>query len=100
MCEVEINSKLYKFELVGGNSGVFSLSDELLDTEERAEERALSEFLKNGHSVNSVSFSTYRTDFNMNDTISLMGMPYLVKDIATDIDAVKIVTTITCTRYD
>jgi len=91
---------MYKFELLTGNTGVLSITDELLDTQDRAEERALSEFLKSAYANNNISFRTYRTDLKLNDTINISGLPYLVKSIVATIDSTKIISSIVAVRYD
>jgi len=91
---------IYRFELPTGNSGVLTVSDELLDTESRAEERALSEFLKNSYSHNNIVFHTYRTDLKLNNVINVKGLPYLVKSLTTTIGAAKLVVTVGAKRYD
>lgn len=90
----------WKFQIDNGNIGQLNISDQLLDTEALATERAKSEFLKNSYKRNEVTFSTYRTDMNKNDTINIYGIPYLVKSITTQIDGVTMKTKIKAVRYE
>jgi len=92
--------KIWKFTIENGNSGVITISDELLDSESRAEARALSEFLENSYSKNEISFSTYRTDIKQNDIIKIGGIEYLAKQIEYEIDSSYIISTIQGIRYD
>ena len=92
--------KVWRFQLDNGNTGEMSVNDPLLDTEERAKERAMSEFLKNGYAQNVITFQTYRTDLKLNDTINIYGIMYLVKGKSLLINGVKIVVTIRAVRYD
>ncbi len=90
----------WKFELECNNEGEMTVSDPLINTEERARERADSEFLKNSYSSNSITFSTYLDDINQNDVINIGGLPFLVKNITVGIDSKKEVFNITAVRYD
>ena len=90
----------WKFQITNGNTGELVVSDPLLDTEVIATERAKSEFLKNSYAIRKIQFRTHRTDFVKNQTINVRGLPYLVKDIKTDITSTSIKTTIGAVRYD
>ena len=90
----------WKFILDVGGDETVTVTDPLLDSEALAEERALSEFLKNGYKLREVSFKTYRTDIRKNDAITVRGVVYLVKSKSTAVDAVKLVTTIKAVRYE
>lgn len=100
LAEDEILGKVWKFQIENGNTGMMSVVDPLLDTEERAEERALSEFLKNAYAVNSISFLTWMTTLYLNQVVEVGGMPYLIKSIGYSGDAIKIIITVGVTRYD
>ncbi len=99
-CDIAKINQVWRFEIGGDNTGEMNIVDELLDTEERAKQRAKSEFLKNAYSVRDITFSTYRTDLSINDTISVGGLPYLVKAINYDVGSTKIVIRITARRYE
>lgn len=90
----------WKFQITNGNTGEMVVSDQLLNTESLAEERAKSEFLKNSYKHKQVTFQTYRTDIVKNQTISIYGIPYLVKSISTSINERSIKTTIRAVRYE
>ena len=92
--------KEWKFQIPNGNDGEMTISDSFIETEAIATERAKSEFLKNSYKQNEVRFSTYRTDMSKNDTISISGIPYIVKGIITTISATSIKTQIRGARYE
>ena len=92
--------KQWRFNLANGNTGALTITDVLLDTEEAAKERALSEFLKNGHQLKELKFSTYRTDFKKNDTVNIRGLNYLVKGITTLVTEKSVVSNVRVVRYD
>lgn len=92
--------KEWKFKIGNGNTGSITIADPLLDTYASAEERAMSEFLRNSYSRTDVEFTTYRTDFYKNMVINVKGLPYLVKSIQTSIDAATIKTKIRAVRYE
>ena len=100
-CEnVDNEGLLWKFEINNGNVGVMKITDALLYTEERAEERAMSEFLRNSFAKNPVNFSTYVTYHFLNKTIKVGGLNYTIDTITTTGDEKKIVATIGGKRYD
>lgn len=90
----------WKFQLDNGNTGVKIISEPLLDTEALAQERAKSEFLKNGHKIKEITFTTHLQTIQKNDTINVYGLPYLVKDITTTIDEVEMKSRIRAVRYE
>jgi len=92
--------KQWKFTLENGQDGTMTVSDQLLDHEVVAEERAMSEFLKNGYKTREIKFSTYRTDLRKNDCIVVRGVNYLIKGKTTAISKTSIVTTVRAVRYD
>jgi len=92
--------KQWKFNLANGKDGTMTVSDQLLDNATAAEERAKSEFLKNGYKMQEVQFSTHRTDLRKNDSIKVRGVNYLIKGKSTQINSVSMITTIRAVRYD
>ena len=96
----EVPVKKWKFQISNGNTGKVIISDPLLDSEARAEERAKSEFLRRSYAIKEVTFNTYRTDFEKNMIINIMGLPYIVKSIRTAIDSVSVKTNIRAIRYE
>ncbi len=92
--------KEWKFQISNGNTGEMTISDVLLDTEALARERAMSEFLKNAYRNSEIRFSTYRTDFVKNMTISVYGIPYLIKSMTTTEAFPSLKTQIRAIRYD
>lgn len=89
----------WKFQIENGNTGEMNISDPLLDSEALAQERAKSEFLKNSYKLNEVRFATHRTDLIKNQTISVYGLPYLVKSISTVVTALSVRANIRAVRY-
>ncbi len=90
----------WKFQIENGNTGEAIISDQLLDTETLATERAKSEFLKSSYKLKEIRFSTYRTDIVLNMVINIYGSPYLVKSVVTPIDPVSIRTSVRAVRYE
>jgi hypothetical protein len=76
----------WTFQINNGNTGETNISDPLLDTEERAAERAKSEFLKNSYSLHEVRFKTYITNLKLNQIVRIKGVPYIVKNIDITVD--------------
>lgn len=90
----------FDFVLENGKTGVISVSDELLDTEERAEARAIAEFLQNAYKKKTVRFETFRTDININDIVSIEGMLFIAKDVTIAITKKSMIATILALRYE
>ena len=90
----------WKFQIANGNTGEVIISDALLDTEARAEERAKSEFLKSSYKIKEVRFATHLTTFTKNQVINVRALPYLIKGISTSIDKVSVKTTLRGIRYE
>jgi hypothetical protein len=76
----------WNFQINNGNTGETNISDPLLDTEERAEERAKSEFLKNSYSLHEIRFKTYITNLKLNQIVRIKGVPYIIKNIDITVD--------------
>ena len=93
-------TKVWQFVAMNGNTGEMVITDQLLDTEERAEERAEAELLENGYISNGFTFPTYRTDLKMLDIINIGGLPYKIIAISANVDPQKLVLSITVKRYD
>lgn len=94
--------EVIEFEFVqeNGKTGVISVSDGLLDTQERAEARAISEFLQNAYKKRTAKFSTYRTDIGINDIIAVEGLRYIVKDVKIEITMKSMVALLMALRYE
>jgi len=90
----------WKFQISNGNTGEVVISDPLLDSYDRALERANSEFLKSSYKMREVRFGTHKTDFTKNEIINVRALPYLVKSISSAIDKVSVKTTIRGIRYE
>jgi len=90
----------WKFQIENGNTGELTKSDPLLDTESLAQERALSEFLKNSYKINEIRFSTHETFMTKNMVINVYGIPYLVKSLTTLITSKSIKTEVRAIRYE
>jgi len=71
----------------------------LLNTEERAKERAMAEFLNLSYRAKRVTIKTPRTDIILNGVYKIGGIPYIAKDIQTSVGA-SLLNTITFERYD
>ena len=99
-CEANKENQVWSFEILNGNTGTMTITDPLLDTEQRAEQRAMSEFLKNSYANNGFTFRTYRTDIELNDTLNIAGVPYLVKSVSYAADSKKITANVKVLRYD
>ncbi len=89
----------WKFQIENGNTGEMNISDPLLESEALAQERAMSEFLKNSYKLNEVRFSTHLTNLVKNQVINIYGLPYLVKSISTVVTSLSIKTNIRAVRY-
>ncbi len=92
-------NRLYTFEIDRDLTGTLKIRDELLNTEDRAKERAMSEMLNNSYIKKVISFKTYLTDISINDTINIKGQPFLVKSISASVDK-SIELDIGAIRYD
>ena len=90
----------FKFQITNGNIGEKVISDPLLDSYARAEERAMSEFLKTSYKTREVRFTTWRTDLTKNMIINIKGLPYIVKSLSTIITGTSIKTTVRAVRYE
>lgn len=90
----------WKFQIDNGNIGEMTISDVLLETESLANERANSEFLKNSHKLNEVTFTTYLTNLSKNQIINVYGIPYLVKSLNVVVNETSIKTKVRAVRYD
>jgi len=100
-CEnVELNGQVFQFDIDNNNIGIMKVSNTLLNTEDRAEELAMSLFLKNSFAKNKVSFVTYVTDHLLNKVIRVDGKDYLITQIITTGDESKITSSISGVRYD
>ncbi len=94
------NNLLWEFDIQNNNTAKMSITDELLDTRERAEERAMSEFLKNSFAQNSISFKTTLTWLVLNQVIKVGGLNYIIKSISPTIDDRSMLVSIQAARYD
>ncbi len=94
------NIKAWRFVAPNGNAGEATITDSLLDTQWRAQERAEAELLENGYILNSFSFSTWRTDLEMLQIINIGGVPYKIIGMPANVDMKKLVFSITVKRYD
>ena len=100
-CEnVESNGQVFQFDIDNNNIGIMKVSNTLLNTEGRAEEMAMSLFLKNSFAENKVSFSTYVTSHFLNKVVRVDGRDYIVTQITTTGDESEITTSISGVRYD
>lgn len=93
-------TKTWTFVIENDNTGVFKIIDPLLDTEERAETRALSEFLQNSYELRKISFSTHLTNLNMNQCIKIEGLNFIIKTIRTDITNTSMISYVEGVRYE
>ena len=94
------NRKTFRFEITRDGTGTLTNSNELLNTKERAEEYAKAMFIVHAFITSVITFTTYLTDINLNDIVKIRGLNYFVIGITTNVDNVKIQSSITCERYD
>ncbi len=95
-----IETNTFSFEIARDLTGTLYISDALLDTEIRAEERASSAFLDNSFISIQMTLQTYLTDIALNEIVNIAGLPYFVSSIVTAGDSVKIISSIGVTRYE
>ena len=90
----------WKFEIEepkGDKTSIFI--NDLLDSEDRARERAEAEFLKLAYKTKKISITTHRTDIKLNEVYRVGGLPYIVKSIQMSI-GVGILNKIDLERYE
>ena len=90
----------FPFVLGTGNLCIKVINEPLLNTEEKAYERARSEFLQNGYQKHVVTFRTWRTDLTMNMLISVYGIKYKVVKTSIASDVKSTICTVTGVRYE
>ncbi len=98
--EKGVTSKEYKFQIMNGNTGEVIIVDPLLETEAQAEERAMSEFIKQSYELREITFSTHIDTLYLNQVINVLGLPYLIKSIDVAVDDKSIVHGIKAVRYE
>ena len=91
---------MFVFELANGKTGEITVIEDLLDTEERAAQRAEAEFLENSYTIATCSFDTYITNFNLGQIISVRGLSYKIMSLSHTADEKKIVTHVEGERYE
>jgi hypothetical protein len=90
----------WRFELDGIDGGdTIKVTNQNLNTIERARERAEAEFLEVGYNKRQIQFTTSRIDIELNQVYNVGGIPYIVKAIEYNIGA-SILLTVTCERYE
>jgi len=72
---------IWEFTFNNGYEGVTTITSELLDTEERARQRAISEFVQGGTKKKYIEFTTYRTDLLVGDHIEMGGLVYRLTNV-------------------
>lgn len=68
---------MFKFTFKNGQKGIRKINNELLDTEERAKQRAIAEFVK-ASKKETCTFSTYITDIRVGDIVYIEGKSYKI----------------------
>ncbi len=91
--------RLWTFEIDRDLTGTLKIKDDLLSTEDKAKERAMSEMLENSYIKKEINFKTYLTDISINDVINVSGQPFLVKSISASVGK-NIELGIGAVRYD
>ncbi len=91
--------RLWTFEIDRDLTGTLTIKDDLLNTEDKAKERAMSEMLNNSYIKKEINFKTYLTDISINDIINISGQPFLVKSIYASVGK-EIAMGIGAIRYD
>ncbi len=94
------NNLSWEFDLNNTNTARMTIINELLDTKERAEERAMSGFLKNAFAQNTISFRTSITSLVLNQVIRVEGLNYIIKSISPMINDRSMIVSIQAVRYD
>ena len=79
----------FDFVLNSPNTGKMTVSDPLLDDEERARTRAESEFLKNSYKNRTIKFSSWKMGIKQNNIVEINGLPYIIKSRRVRIQKVK-----------
>ncbi len=97
---VEENILSWTFVLESGNNKETTIIEPMISTAEQAEQRALSEFLKQAYMNRGCSIDTYITDIGLNDDITVGGIPYLIKDILIKETPASIKVTLSGVRYE
>jgi len=78
-----------------------SISDNLITTQEVAQERARAELLKHGYEEKNITIkSIYIKGLKLNDIISFRGKNYIVKEILLDYNPPILLQTIKGVRYE
>jgi len=104
------NTKQFSFSY-GSNAEVLNIDEPLLNNSASAEKRAITEFMKRGMLTQTVTFTTYFVDLQINDIISLTipekRIPkelnkdrFIVKEVTHNITDKSITTTLRVERYD
>lgn len=90
---------VYEFVFQNNQKGVITVSSDLLDTEARAKQRAIAEFIVGGVEKKEILFSTYRTNINVGDFIVMAGVTYRVMTKMLKVTQKSMITTIQGVSY-
>jgi len=91
--------KEFPFSIPDGGGGTMTIHDELLNEEKPARERAMAELLLNGYTERSASFTTWRTDLRLNQTIRIKGILHKIISLSPSVDAIKGTVAVGALRY-
>lgn len=100
ICNVKPEVQIWRFEIDKPNTGEMSITDPLLDTQDRSQQRAESIFLENAYITKQFTFRTYRTDLSLRQEVSIAGIWYKIINLTFNADKNKIITTVTIKRYE
>lgn len=90
---------MFIYEIANNKDGEIKIQEELLDTDERASARANAEFLEGAYSKATCQFSTFMTDFEVNDIVEVEGLSYRIIDIQIRWDEKEIYSEVSGVRY-
>lgn len=90
---------IWQFDYPNGLEGKITVVSDLLDTEERAKQRAIAEFIIGGTEKNYIEFDTYRTDLKVGQVVRVEGQKYRVVSILTKTDQKTMISIIRGVRY-
>lgn len=90
---------IWEFEYNNGYSGVVTVSSDLLDTEERARQRAIAEFVNGGTKQRRIEFRTYRTDLRVGDIVRIDGAAYRVSSVVLKVSDKSMIATVQGVSY-
>ena len=89
----------WEFSFANGQSGVKTVSSELIDNETIAKQRAIAEFMNGGVKRKYITFKTYHTDIKVGNLIQLEGLTYKVISVTINLHGAVIMSTVKGVHY-